>query len=514
MNAIQSLLAPSPDYCLWGEEEFGFRIGLIGTGAGVRTILDLVSGKQFEEYLPALRLVALAQPGSNQAALSRVNQHEIPVYATWQEMIERHPDINLLIELTRGQVRRGHLQGKVPDTVSFVDHQTAIIFCGLHNLFLVSTYSQANLRRRKELYEAVLDEIHEDVMLLDLECKVLDMNKNICVRKAASKEELIGQHCWTIQTLEDGTPFCHCFDEKCPVRTTLATREKAEALFTRVGADGRLRYCRVYSYPVSAGRGEMVNVLVMRRDITSRTHLEKVQQEKDRFTTLGEMAMYLAHEIRNPLFAIGGFANGLLHAPDLPKKAMEKIRIIAEETQRLDAMLTAILRFTRPAHPTLDEVDVCELMHETIELMQYGYAARGYEFVLSCALGLPKVKADPDMLKQSLINLVKNAVEAMPEGGRVIVSTGQAEDMVFIRVEDTGVGMNERDIERAFSPFYSTKRSANGGYGLGLPMIKKMIEEIGGRIDLQSKPGAGAMVTLYLPPSIGAVAAERAIVSI
>jgi PAS domain S-box-containing protein len=505
--------ASAQDYCLWGEEEFGFKIGLIGTGAGVSAVLDLVASGHFEEYLPLLKLTAVSNPGPNQAALIRVHKLEAPIYAAWEEMLDKHPEINLLVELTRGQVRRSQIQAKVGDRVSIIDHHAAIFFCGIHNLFLVSKYSQANLRRRKELYEAVLDEIQEDILLLDLHGNVVDMNRNISQRKGASKEELLGKPCWEVQSFDAGAPFCAQYDEKCPVRTTLATREKAEALVTRVGADGRLRYYRVYSYPVRAGRGELTNVLVMRRDITSRTQREKEQQEKDRFATLGEMAMYLAHEIRNPLFAIAGFAKGLLNQEGLPPKAVEKIHIISEETQRLDAMLTSILRFTRPSQVALNEVDISLVVAETLELMQYGYAGRGYEFELNCASGLPKVKADPDMLKQSLINLLKNALEAMPQGGLVIVSTGREEDMVFVRVRDTGVGMNERDIEKAFSPFYTTKRASNG-YGLGLPMIKKMVEEIGGHIDLQSQPNAGATVTLYFPPAIEAVTAERTIVSI
>lgn len=505
--------ASAQGYCLWGEEDFGFNIGLIGTGSGVSAVLDLVASGHFEEYLPLLKLSALSNAGPNQGALARVHKLEAPVYETWEEMLDKHPEINLLVELTRGQVRRSQLQAKVGDRISIIDHHTAIFFCGIHNLFLVSKFSQANLRRRKELYEAVLDEIQEDVLLLDLNCNVVDMNRNISQRKGLSKEELLGKPCWEVQTFDANTPFCLQFDENCPVRTTLATKEKAEALITRVGPDGRLRYYRVYSYPVRAGRGEVANVLVMRRDITSRTQREKERQEKDRFATLGEMAMYLAHEIRNPLFAIGGFAKGLLNQEGLPPKALEKIRIISEETQRLDSMLTSILRFTRPSQVALNEVDLGEAVAETLELLQYGYAGRGYEFEIVCAKGLPKVKADPDMLKQSLINLVKNSLEAMPNGGVVNVSTGREEDMIFVRVRDTGVGMNERDIEKAFSPFYTTKRSSNG-YGLGLPMIKKMVEEIGGRIDLQSQPNAGATVTLYFPPSIEAVSAERTIVSI
>jgi Signal transduction histidine kinase regulating phosphoglycerate transport system len=129
-------------------------------------------------------------------------------------------------------------------------------------------------------------------------------------------------------TLRDGLPFCRVMDRDCPFHKTLANREAAETLMTRVNAEGRLLYFRIYSYPILDALGAMTHIMVMQRDITSRTYREKHQQQADKLAVIGEMSTYLAHEIRNPLFAIGGFTNALLRSTEFSGASREKLTII------------------------------------------------------------------------------------------------------------------------------------------------------------------------------------------
>jgi signal transduction histidine kinase len=286
------------------------------------------------------------------------------------------------------------------------------------------------------------------------------------------------------------------------VATTLFTKKKAEALMTRVSEDGHLLYYRVYSYPVFNAQGELAQVLVMRRNITSRTHKEKRALEREKLSIMTSMSMYLAHEIRNPLCVIGGFTKSLLKSPHLSEKERAKIQIIDEETTKLDTVLQNILNFTRRDEKEFGEIDINEVVKETLELIEIGYNDRGHTFRVQLKEGIPRLKGKMDILKQCVLNILKNAMEATPDGSEIEIVTGLAQDKVFVSVTDTGVGMTEEEIEMAFSPFHTTKSK---GYGLGLPMIRKAVEEFEGTIDLQSKKGAGTTVTLAFSPILNLV---------
>ena len=389
------------------------------------------------------------------------------------------------------------IRNSIPEATSLIDHKAAIFLCGLHSMLQVSSHCQVHLDRQKALLQTIIDEVREDILLLDMEGRVLDVNKNVAKRTGKEKSQLLGKPCWQVQTLSDGLPFCSKTDPRCPFHSTLARKKAAEAMVTRVAPDGRLLYFRIYTYPIFNSHGSMTHVLVMRRDITERTHQEKHQQHTEKLSVIGEMSTYLAHEIRNPLFAIGGFTNSLLKSKNLTDDEKEKLHIISEETKRLDKMLKSILNFSRPSRTTDSTADLNKVMQETVDLMKIGYGKRGIRFLTYTYPNLPLINGEPEMVKQCLVNLIKNSMEAMPEGGDISLSTGTELDCVSITVADTGVGMDEKEMANIFSPFYSTKEQ---GCGLGLAMINKIVDEYGGKVELTSKLGEGTTITLCFPP--------------
>jgi two-component system, sporulation sensor kinase E len=485
------------DYCPWEEEDRELLVGIVGTGPGFLTILDIIFDVQYHDFLPTMRLIGVAEPGPNMAKVEQVRKKGVPVYATWTELLKAHPEINVLVELKGSRFKLRNLRASLAENVSLIDHNSAIFLCGMHNMFQVSTHCQINLDRHKLLLQSIIDRVGDDIILLDKECRVMDLNRNVIKRTGTSKEALLGKLCWEVQMLEDGSVFCNVPENSCPVFQTLRTREYAESIVTRVDREGRLHYFRIYAYPILDETGGMTHILVMRRDITSRTQREKHEQHSERLAVVGEMSMYLAHEIRNPLFAIGGFTNSLLNSPNIEEKERSKLKIIAEEAKRLDGMLTSILNFAAPGEAAVGKVDVRKAIDEVVELMRLGYSQQGYRFLTEIEPELPHVRGNSERIKQCLINLTKNSMEAMDKGGTVLIRAHLDKDFVLIQVEDNGVGMSEDQLERAFSPFYTTKTK---GYGLGLSMIKKIIEEYGGRVEIASKEGMGTTVTLSIPP--------------
>jgi PAS domain S-box-containing protein len=484
-------------FCLLDSEELEFKVGIVGAGPGFKSILEIISSDTYSEFLPVMRVSALAEPGEHKGKIKKLTEEGVPLYPSCEEMIENHPEINLVVELVGKPHRVRQIRKALPDNVSFIDHNSAVFLCGLHSMLVSSEHFKTNMERHRALFRAVIDEVKEDILLLDRNRRVVDMNKNVLERAGMSKEELTGKHCWDVQCLDLDKHFCGGPDRQCPFDTTLKTREAAESLVTRVDQEGRLRYFRVYTYPVFNRYGGLDYVMVLRRDITRRTWRERHQQQREKLSVIGEMSTYLAHEMRNPLFAIGGFTKSLLKSEEMSEKDREKLDIINQEVDRLDKLLTSVLNFARPEELESAAADLSEVARDTADLMKIGYAGRGYDFELELQEELPRVRGEAEMLKQCLINLLKNAVEAMPGGGSVTLRAELRDDWVVLEVEDRGKGMSEAEMEKAFSPFYSTKEQ---GYGLGLAMIKKIVEDFGGRVEIQSQEGRGTTVTLFLAP--------------
>ena len=257
------------------------------------------------------------------------------------------------------------------------------------------------------------------------------------------------------------------------------------------------------AYPIFDSQGRLTHVAEMRRDVTNRTRMEQRLQQSERLASIGELSTYLAHEIRNPLFAISGFANSLMRNESMDDNAREKAGIILQESKRLDGILTSILNFARPtegAGGADGEVDVNELVRETMNVMTLDCEKLCIVPRVELGEGLPLGKGDPELLKQALINLVKNAKEAMPSGGTLAIRTGLKRGRVTLAVEDTGIGIAANNLPKVFNPFFSTK---DKGAGLGLAMIKKIFDDLGGDVHIESVEGRGTTVTLAMPPALG-----------
>ncbi len=502
---------PHEEYCLWEMESMEFQVGIVGSGPGFMTILDIISNEQYHDFLPMMRLISVCEM-TDERKMAHVRARGIPIYPSCAAMLEAHPNIDLIIELVGKHTRIRRMRNELPERISMVDHVSAVFFCGMHNMLQAGLHCRMDLDRHKALLRAVMDEVNEDILLLDKERRVVDMNKNVRQRLASSPggdkilQYAYGKECWMVQTQENGVFFCpEGVDQHCPYEETLSTGKKAEALITRVNDEGQLVYYRVYSYPVHDSNDNMTHVLILRRNITARTLRERHQQHLDKLALMGELSSYLAHEIRNPLFAIAGFTNSLLRDKDLSEKQLEKLAIIAEETKRLDHMLKSMLDFSRTSRSPMGECNLNTVVEQTVELMRIGYAPQGFGIEYELHRTLPSVQGDSESVKQCLVNLIKNSIEAMPEGGEVVVRTGMQNHFAYVQVQDNGPGMSPETMEKVFSPFFSTKPQ---GYGMGLAMIKKILDEFGGNVHLASTLNQGTTVTLNFQPILADSASQ------
>ena len=227
-----------------------------------------------------------------------------------------------------------------------------------------------------------------------------------------------------------------------------------------------------------------------------KTQEKLIQSEK--FAAIGEAAAHLSHEIKNPLMLMAGFARQVNRS--LPEGSPEKERldIIAGEAQRLEKMLNEVRDFTRPHTPNKEPFQISGLITDTRDLLVNELDTANINCLLHIPPDLPKVLVDGFQIKQVLLNIMKNALEAMPGGGSLTVRSWTDKDRLWISVEDTGEGISRDKIKNIFSPFITTKQK---GTGLGLTVCFRIIQDHGGEIFVDTREGQGSTFSFYLPLS-------------
>ncbi len=219
------------------------------------------------------------------------------------------------------------------------------------------------------------------------------------------------------------------------------------------------------------------------------------------YTQIATLAGQLAHEIKNPLSTIS--MNVELLAEDFAepqnqreRRALERIRRVQKECSRLQGLLDDFLGFARAQPQNVEVYPLDRFLEEVLEFFSPQAQRHGVEVVRLFDSDLPPVKIDRQYLRAAVLNLLLNSLQAMPQGGRLEVRTRRDGPWVAVDLIDTGPGMDAKTLERIFEPFFSTKP---GGSGLGLPTTRKIVEALGGTIQVQSEPGRGTQFTLRFP---------------
>ncbi len=274
---------------------------------------------------------------------------------------------------------------------------------------------------------------------------------------------------------------------------------------------------------IPATAGELADgLLVVMRDTSEERAFEEEMRRRERLASIGELAAGVAHEIRNPLTGIGNCAQ-VLRDRIVPGDSMHKmVQIILEETQRLDRIVEGLLHFSRPGRPQLKEWDPLEIVRRVIDLEAKALATAGIGVEVKSRGRIPSIFIDPDQIAQVLLNVVRNSIDAMASGGRMLIECGvvrrrphvrrgmgkrksdrfrMAEDApraryVQIRVTDTGRGIPADLLPRIFDPFFTTRSK---GTGLGLSITGTIVREHGGFISIRSVEGKGTIVSIDLP---------------
>ncbi len=263
-----------------------------------------------------------------------------------------------------------------------------------------------------------------------------------------------------------------------------------------VDKQGRQKPVGFTSSRVRDVSGETLGLLITFQDLSHLKAMEDQLKRADRLATVGQLAAGMAHEIRNPLASISGAAQLLMEGETLEPEDRRLMGILVREAERLNVLLSDFLAFARTSPPSLEAVNMAELLDEVLSMVASDERFQNIEVQRQYAAGL-QWYCDRNQFRQALWNLLLNAAEAMEQGGKLLCGLDPETSAVFI--EDTGPGIPEAIRHKVFDPFFTTKDS---GTGLGLSTVHAIVEAHQGRLELSKAEGGGERFVISMPGSV------------
>jgi signal transduction histidine kinase len=357
------------------------------------------------------------------------------------------------------------------------------------------------------------------IVIINTDFTITETNEAYLKAVNKSKGEVIGKHCYKISH-GYSTP-CSSWrpDMKCPLVETLRTGKSAHVVHEHPGPDNKPTFCNLVTYPLRDQNGEILQVIEVWRDITEqlsyrwekqvnelKSDLQKMVQE-DRMISLGKLAASCAHEINNPIQGLLTFSHlmqEMLAEKEPNSEDLEQFKkhlaLMSSELERCGNIVAGLLSFSREDSREYKNIDLNEVLSAVIALTRHKMGIRGVELITDITPGLLMIHGNNRELQQCFLNLIFNAIEAMPDGGQLKVTSELVSDGKKARIEihDTGYGISEENMAHLFDPFFTTKEEGQGT-GLGLSIVYGVVKNHKGNIKINSRVGEGSSFVLDFP---------------
>jgi two-component system sensor histidine kinase HydH len=357
-------------------------------------------------------------------------------------------------------------------------------------LFIVQNYYRVDrsLRRMEGYTENVVESMADGLISLDREGRIVTLNRQAARIAGAAQSGLAGKTIGEVLGPEIAGLLAAARDERF-------LRDREASLPCPSGERIPLS---VSLAPLTDEAGRELGSVLLIRDLREIRELQERVSRSERLAALGRLAAGMAHEIRNPLSSIKGFAQYFLKRFGDRAEEREYAAIMVKEVDRLNRVITDLLDFARPQAPHREPQSLSAIADHSLEILAPDLAARKVTAVRRYAPDLPAIPVDRDQMLRLFINLVLNASDAMEVGGELSIALERsaAPAGITIAVSDTGAGIAPEDADKIFEPFFSRKKK---GTGLGLAIVHQIVEAHGGAIAVESEPGQGTTFRIVLP---------------
>lgn len=359
---------------------------------------------------------------------------------------------------------------------------------GLYVLYLYQKMrtTSVTLANMKLYTDSVIESIPVSLITLDAEDQIVSCNRNTEELFDHPHEKLISRN------INDAFPTCsNAIAESCSKNHEHPARIKNE--------NGKEVPLRISCSPLVNYEDERIGKVLIIRDMSSIRNMEIQLERSRRMAALGKMAAGIAHEIRNPLGTLRGFAHFFGKQPEDGDDSKRYSELMISEIDRLNQTVSGLLQFSRPREPEMKPVLLDVLFRKTATLMEADILNHNVKFTWQSNTGI-MLTLDPDLILQVLLNLLHNSINATGEGAEISLRCVEHEHEVGIIVEDNGCGMLEGEREKMFDPFYTTTKN---GTGLGLAVSHQIVEQHHGRFEVVTEKDRGTTITMLLLKEMG-----------
>ncbi|MEH7483677.1 PAS domain S-box protein, partial [Neobacillus drentensis] len=470
--------------------------------------------KDIKAALDASTIVAITNPVGT---ISFVNDkfEEISKYKKEEIIGQNHRIINsgyhskeffkdLWRTIQAGQIWRGEIRNKAKDGTFYWVDTTIVPFLNKKGKPVQYIAIRSDISDRKKAEEHLKETINENidikfaldqssiVAFTDAKGIITSVNDKFCEISKYNREELLGKD---HNILNSGY---HSKDFFKNLWKTINSGNVWKGEIRNKAKDGTYYWVDTTIVPFINGQGKPYQYLAIRNDITERKKTEEVLHRQDKLAAVGQLAAGVAHEIRNPLTSMKGYAE-FLQLDEKDPERLEFLSIILDEIERVNTIVEDFMVLAKPKAVELEEKNVVPVIKNVVSLLEFEARKKDVRLTFDCNHEIIHIECDENRLKQVFLNFIKNGIEAMPNGGELHVKTIIHDNNVQISIQDTGIGISKEKLKKLGEPFYTTKKNGNG---LGLMVSFKIIESHNGKVFVESEPNKGTTFNILLPAKI------------
>ncbi len=496
-------------------------LAVVGGGSACKYFIELL----YEERFPFMDINIVGVCDINPKAEGFVLAKELGIYTTTNfRDLFKIKELDSIIELTGSQEVLLDIIRLRPKGVGVIEHNIGRLLRNLFDIDKRLQLTEHQLIVEKMFSEFLIQQSTAAILVLNTDFTIVETNEAYLKMVNKSKEEVVGAHCYKI-SYGFNAPCSSCKPEmKCPMVETLRTGISSYVLHEHPGSGDRPSFYNIVTYPLRNENSEIFQVIEVFRDITKefshrwekrvkelKSDFQKLIQE-DRMISLGKLAASCAHEINNPIQGLLTFSHlmqEVLNEGDPSSKDLEQFKkhlsLMSKELERCGNIVSGLLSFSREyplEHKDLQykDIDLNEVIEAVLTLTQHKMKLQNIQLTAKISPKLFTVMGDANQLQQCFLNLIFNAIAAMPEGGQlhVLSKHDKAKKNVCVEIRDTGYGIPEENLDHIFDPFFTTKE-AGEAIGLGLSIVYSVTKNHGGTIKVNTKVGKGTSFILNFP---------------
>jgi signal transduction histidine kinase len=477
-------------------------IAVVGGGARCRILLELMEKHAFKELNPII--IAVADIKNNAPGFLKAKEMGLYTTNDYNDLFDLD-NIELIIELTGDIEIFFDILSKKKKSTRAINHHTARLFWEV-GVSSIKEQTNEELEKTKTMYKLVLNDlIQDDVMVIDLNYRILDINDILLAKLGLDRGRVVGRYCYKISHHQN-TP-CSGEEHPCPLAEVKKTQEYARATHIHRDKENDKIYCSISCYPLFENN-ELIGVMEVSKDITQDIKWKKALMQQDKLASLGKLAATIAHEINNPLATVLTYTRLIIKLISKNRFSAERIKDISRylatmesETARCGDIVKTLLAFSRQSTVTISSHNITDIMDKAFTLISHDLKIKEIQLKKSIGSDIPKVQCDFRQIQQVLLGLMYNATEAMQKGGTLTVTASksvEAKGFIEVAISDTGCGITEEDMENIFEPFFTTKEEGKG-VGLGLAVAYGIITQHNGTIAVKSERDKGSTFEVRLP---------------